>query len=77
MEEGGGEEDFLAHALGVRGELGVAVIPECEGAEEFVHARFEDAARHAAESAAELEVLAGGEVGVEVGVFGNVADGPR
>jgi len=52
----------------------VAVIPECEGAEEFVHARVEDAARDAAEAAAELEVLAAGEVGVEVGFFGDVAD---
>ena len=76
VQQRGGEENLLAHALGVRRQRRVAVVPEREGAEEFVHLGFEDAARHAAQPAHQLEILAAGEVRVEVGLLRHVADAP-
>ena len=76
VQQRGGEENLLAHALGVRREGRVAVVPESEGAEEFVHLGIEDAARHAAKPAHQLEILAAGEVRVEVGLLRHVADAP-
>jgi hypothetical protein len=73
VEQGGEEEDFLTHALGVAGERGVATVPEADEAEEIVHFGFERAARNAAEAAGELEVFAAAEVGIEVGLLGDVA----
>jgi hypothetical protein len=74
VEQGGEQEDFLAHALGVGGERGVAIVPEADEAEEFVHFGFEDAAGKAAQAAGELEVFAAAEVGIEVGLLGDVAE---
>ena len=76
VQERGGEENLLAHTLGVRRQGGVAVVPESEGAEEFVHLGIEDAARHAAKPAHQLKILASGEVRVEVGLLRHVADAP-
>jgi hypothetical protein len=74
MEQGGEQEDLLPHALGVRGERGVAIVPEADEAEDLVHFGFEDAAGKAAQTAGELEVLAAAEVGIEVGLLGDVAE---
>jgi hypothetical protein len=74
VEEGGEEEDFLAHAFGVGGEGGVALVPEADEAEEFVHFEFEGPAGKSTEAAGELEILAAAEVGIEVGLFGDVAE---
>ena len=48
MEESGEQENFLAHALGVGGEGGVAIFPEADEAQEFVHLGFQDPTRKAA-----------------------------
>ena len=52
----------------------MAIVPEADEAEEFVHFGFEGAARDAAEAAGELEVLAAAEVGIEVRFLGDVAE---
>ena len=69
VEEGGEEEDFLA-CLGERGV--VAVGPESDQVEEFIHFGLEGAAGDAAEAAGELEVFTAREVGIEVGFLGDV-----
>ena len=74
VEQGGEQENLLAHALGVPSEPGVAIVPEADEAEEFVHFGFEDAAGNAAQTAGELEVFAAAEVGIEVGLLGDVAE---
>ena len=50
------------------------VVPEGEGAQEFVHLGFENAARHPAEAAHQLQILAAGEMRVQVSFLGHVAD---
>ncbi len=74
VEQGGGEQNFLTHALGVGGERLVAIVPEPEGAEELVHLGLEHGARNSAEAAHQLQVFAAREMGVEVRLFGHVAD---
>ena len=74
MEEGGEEEDFLAHSFGVGGEGVVAVGPEPDEVEQVIHLGFERAAGDAAEPAGELEILAAAEVGIEVRLLGNIAE---
>ena len=74
VQQGGEEEDFLAHAFGIGGERRVAVVPEADEAEEFVHLGLQGAAGNPAQASGELEIFAAGEVGVEVRLFGDVAD---
>ena len=74
MDERRGEEDFLAHALRVSGYGAVAVVPEGEEAQEFFDAGIEDAAREAAKASDKLEKFAAGEIWIEIGFFGDVAD---
>lgn len=52
------------------------VDEEVEGAQEFVHLRFQRAARHTAQAAAQLQILAAGEVRIKVRLLGDVADAP-
>jgi len=42
----------------------VALVPESDEAQEFVHLDFEGAARNPAQAAGKLQVLAAAEVGV-------------
>ena len=74
LDEGLGEADALQHPLGVTGEAASARFGEGGEFEEFFNAFGELGALHPAEFAVEFEGLASGEVFVEVGVLGEVAD---
>ena len=76
VQQGGGEQNLLAHALRIRGERRMAVIPERECPKEFVHLRFQNAARHAAKPAHQLQILPAAKMRVEVSLLGHVADAP-
>ena len=73
VEEGGADEDLLAHALGVTGDGGVAVVVEAEDAEHAVDALGGFAGREFAKLRDHGEVFDGGEMVVEIGLFGDVA----
>src|ERR1035441_10550504 len=77
VQEGGGEQNLLSHALRIRGERRMAVIPERKCPKELVHLGFQDAAGHAAKPAHQLQVLPAGEMRVEVGLLRNAADPDR
>jgi len=73
VEEGGADEDLLAHALGVAGDGGVAVVVEAEDAQHTVDASRGFFCGELAELRDHREVFDGREVVVEVGLFGDVA----
>ena len=73
VEEGGADEDLLAHALGVAGDGRVAIVVEAEDAEHTVDARRRFFGREVAELRDHGEVFDGREMVVEVGLFGDVA----
>ena len=52
----------------------MAVVPESEEAEQFIHLRVEAGAVQAAQASGQLQVFAAGEVRIEVRLFGHVAD---
>jgi hypothetical protein len=52
----------------------VALVPESDEAQEFVHLDFEGAARNPAQAAGELQIFAAAEVGIEVWFLGDVPE---
>ena len=74
VHEGGGEEDLLAHALGVGGQRDVAVGVQAEEAKQAVDALERGCGGEVAELGDHDEVLEAAEVGVEVRLFGDVAE---
>ena len=74
VEEGGGDQDALLHAFGVVGQGGVLGFFEREEMEEGAGFAVEEGLAHAAQAADELEVLEPGEVGVDLGFLGDVAE---
>src|SRR4051812_21824561 len=76
MEQRRRKQDLLPHALRIRREGIVAVVPKGEEVEELVHSGFEDPPRHPAQPARELEILATGGMRIKVRLLGHVADAP-
>ena len=74
LDEGLGEADALEHAFGVASESAASGFGEGGEVEEFFDAVGEAWPLHTAEFAVEFEGFAPGEVFVEVGVLGEVAD---
>lgn len=74
LNEGLGEADALQHALGIAGETAVSSFGEGGEFEEFLDACVQRFALHSAELAVEFEGFFAGEVFVEIGVFGKIAD---
>ncbi len=75
VQQGGGDEDALLHALGVERDGRVAPGFEAEQGEEPVGLEVDEGLGQVAQAADELEVLEAGEVGVDVGLLGDVAEG--
>ena len=75
VQQGGGDEDALLHALGVERDGRVAPGFEAEEGEEAVGFEVDEGFGHVAQAADQLEVLEAGEMGVDVGLFGDVAEG--
>ena len=75
VQEGGGDEDALLHAFGVEGDGGVAPGFEAEQGEEPVGFEVDEGFGDVAQAADELEVFEAGEMGVDVGLLGDVAEG--
>src|ERR1700739_1475482 len=76
MHKGGGDEDLLAHAFGVAGDSGVAIIVKGEQAEQAVDALARLSSRKASEIGNHGEVFDTGEMVVEIRFFGDVAHTP-
>ena len=54
----------------------MAILPEAEQPKQFVHLRIENVAAQSTKASGELEILATGEVLIEVRFLGDVADAP-
>ena len=52
----------------------MAVVPQADQAEQFVHLAVEREAGYPAETSGELQIFAAGEVRIEVRLLGDVAD---
>ena len=67
-------QDALLHSLGVVGDGGVLRGFEGEELKQAAGFVFDEPFLHAAQAADELEVFEAGEVGVDLGFFGDVAE---
>jgi len=75
MEQRGGDENALLHALGVSRDGGVAPGTKREQSEQAIGFGLEQGLVKAAEATYQLQVLETGEMGVDVRFFGDVAEG--
>ena len=73
VHEGGGDQDLLAHALGVAGDGGMAVVVEREKTKQAVDVFLRLTRRQIAKLSDHGEVFGPGEMGVEVWLLGDIA----
>src|SRR6516225_10000116 len=74
MQQRGGEQDLLTHPFGIGGDGAMPVFPERKQPQEFVDLGFENRPRQPAKAPHQLQVLAAGEVRIQVGLLGHVPD---
>src|ERR1022692_4427848 len=64
VQQGGRDEDFLLHALGIGGDGRIAVFVERQEVQQLVDSGFQRRSREAAQAPDELQVFAAGQVWV-------------
>src|SRR6266478_3985241 len=74
VHESGDEKDALAHALGIRSERNVAMRPQGEELEEGIDSGVRARSGHGAQRCDHVEIFLAGEIGIEIGFLGNVAE---
>jgi len=74
VKQGGGDEDALTHSLGVGRDGRVLPGFEIQEAQKAGGFGLDEGFAQAAETADELEIFEAGEIGVEVRLFGDIAE---